>query len=80
MSEWPGAVITMQEPNKFEVEGMYAASKKGGEFLESLGQTDLAQLDQDQWMSFIETIVRTYENTCMALYSPNGEAPFPPVE
>jgi hypothetical protein len=80
MTEWPEAVIKMQEPNKFEIQGMYAASEKGGAFLDTIGKTDLAQLSEDQWMQFIETIVRSYEEMCMSLYSPNGEPPFPPVE
>ena len=75
MAEWPGAVVKMRDPNQAEIEGMIAGGDAGGAFLESIGKTDLAALDFDQWMSFVETVIRTYEKTCLSLYTNGGEDP-----
>ena len=80
LETWPGAKVKMKEPNSFEIEGMYAASDIGGAYLEGIGKTDLVSMSQDEWMTFIERIVRGYEEKCMELYSPNGEIPFPPAD
>ena len=80
LATWPGAVVTMQEPNSYEVEGLYAGSAKGGEYLESIGKTDLAMLSEAEWMCFIESVVRGYEHKTMQLYSPNGEMPMGPPD
>lgn len=55
----------MMQPNQdhIEIESMYAASDKAGAYLDSIGQTDLAKLTSAQWMTFIETIIRTFETT-----------------
>jgi hypothetical protein len=72
MATWPGAVITMKEPNEIEIQGMMEAAAVGGEYLDSIGQSDLATLTEDQYMTFVERIVRTYEERCMYLYC-NGD-------
>jgi len=46
---------TPNEQNAFE-----AASQTAGEYLESLGKTDLAQLEREEWESLIESIVTGY--------------------
>ncbi len=74
---WPGAVVKMKEPNKFEIEGMYEGAARGGEYLETIGKTDVATMTEDQWMSFIEVVVRGYEEKTMELY---GDPPFAPVD
>lgn len=55
----------MMQPNQdhIEIESMYAASDAGGAYLERIRQTDLANLDNRQWMTFIETIIREFETT-----------------
>ena len=63
MSTWPGAVIVMQDQDHIEIESMYAASDAGGAYLEKIGQTDLTQMDNRQWMTFIETVIREFETT-----------------
>ena len=75
MAEWPGAVLKMRDPNQAEIEGMLKGSEAGGAFLESIGKTDLATLTYDEWMSFIEKVIRTYEKTCLDLYTNGGEDP-----
>ena len=39
------------------------ASDAGGAYLEKIGQTDLSNLNNRQWMTFIETIIREFETT-----------------
>lgn len=67
----------MKPPNRYEIEGMYAASETGGAYLEYIGQTDLAKLSEEHWMTFLEKAIRAYEERCMLLY---GDPPFPPVD
>ena len=76
METFPGATIKMQEPNSYEIAGIMEAGAVGGEFLDKLGKSDLATLSGDEYLSFIETVVRAYESTCMKLY---GDPPCPPV-
>lgn len=80
LATWPGAVITMKEPNVFEIEGMMEAGAVGGEYLDAIGKTDLATLTPDEYMGFVEKVIRTYEERCMLLYcGPDGDMPFPPA-
>ena len=44
----------------------------GGEYLDSIGKTDLATLSADEWMTFIESIITGYHDK---LYS-NENPPF----
>ena len=61
MATWPGAVIKMQDKNQIELESMHAAADKGGAYLDEIGQTDLAELTHEQWMTFIKTVIREFE-------------------
>jgi hypothetical protein len=56
-------MIHDQDQDHIEIESMYAASDAGGAYLDKIGQTDLAKLDQRQWMTFVETIIREFETT-----------------
>lgn len=78
MAEWPGAVITMKEPNEIEIQGMMEAGAVGGEYLEMIGKSDLASLSEDEYMSFIERVIRTYEERCMFLYCDGDPVNNPP--
>ena len=53
----------MQDQDHIEIESMYAASDAGGAYLDEIGQTDLTQMDNRQWMTFIETVIREFETT-----------------
>ena len=53
----------MQDQDHIEIESMYAASDKAGAYLDEIGQTDLANLNERQWMTFIETVIREFETT-----------------
>ena len=53
----------MQDQDHIEIESMYAASDAGGAYLDEIGQTDLTQMDNRQWMTFIETVIHEFETT-----------------
>jgi hypothetical protein len=50
----------MIDPTPNERAAMAQGSAMGGEYLDSLGKTDLAQLSIDEWQIFIEAIVTGY--------------------
>lgn len=56
-------MIQDQDQDRIAIESMYAASDAGGAYLDKIGQTDLAKLDNRQWMTFIETVIREFETT-----------------
>ncbi|NOG73741.1 DUF6511 domain-containing protein [Roseicella sp. DB1501] len=41
-------------------EAMIFAGAMVGEYLESIGQTDLAKLDAEQWQTFLEVVCLNY--------------------
>jgi hypothetical protein len=77
IQEWPGATVTMREPTEIEINGIMEAGAVGGEFLDGLGKTDLAVLSPDEYLSFVEKVIRAYENRCMSLYT-KGDPNEPP--
>jgi len=50
----------MVDPTPNEQEALDAASRTAGEYLESVGKTDLAQLEVQEWESLIESVVTGY--------------------
>jgi hypothetical protein len=48
------------DPTDLEIQAMQAASEMAGEYLESIGKTDLATLEYDEWMTFIEVVCTTF--------------------
>lgn len=50
----------MIDPTKNEIAAMEYASKMAGEVIEEHGQTDMAQMTVNQWMTLIEVIVTGY--------------------
>lgn len=50
----------MIDPTAHEIEAMEHAGAMGGEYLDSLGKTDLAKLSQDEWRTLIEVICGGY--------------------
>lgn len=57
----------MIDPSPREIEALEAASPVAGEYLDSLGKTDLADLSRDEWMTFIEVIVTAYQDSLRSL-------------
>jgi len=50
----------MIDPTPNEQDALEAGAESGGAYLDSLGQTDLAQLSVEDWQAFIEIIVTAY--------------------
>ena len=50
----------MIDPTANETAAMVEGGKAGGAYLDSLGQTDLAQLTEEEWDTFVEVIVTGY--------------------
>ena len=69
---WPGATTNiigghaLIDANEHEMAAMANAAERGGEFIESTGQTDMAQWSAEQWHQFIEVICGGYVDGLMA--------------
>jgi hypothetical protein len=50
----------MVDPNEHELAAMAAASDRAGEYIESLGVSDMAQWTGQQWSQFIEVVCGGY--------------------
>lgn len=50
----------MIDPTENEIAAIQAASQPAGEYLESLGRTDLAALEEAEWLTFLEVVVTAY--------------------
>jgi hypothetical protein len=50
----------MIDPTDFEREAMEHAGNQGGEYLESIGKTDLAKLTADEWATFTNCVCSGY--------------------
>ena len=50
----------MIDPTPNETAAMVEGGKAGGEYLESLGRTELALLTEHEWDTFVEAIVTGY--------------------
>jgi hypothetical protein len=68
----------MVDPTEHEVAAMRAASPVAGEYVESLGKTDLAAFSADEWLMLIEVIVIAYTDTLRDLTNDDGEVEAPP--
>ena len=51
---------TMVDPTDREIEGMQHAAAIGGEYLDSIAKTDLADLAQEEYMTFVEVVITGY--------------------
>ena len=51
---------SLVDPTDNEVDAIMAASEPAGEYLESLGETDLAKLSEENWLTLLEVIVTAY--------------------
>jgi hypothetical protein len=50
----------MIDPTASEIAAIEAASDPAGEYIESLGRTDMASWSRDEWLGFIECVVTGY--------------------
>ena len=52
----------MVDPDEHEIAAIEAASPMAGEYLESIGMTDLAVLTEAEWMTLLEVVVTAYQD------------------
>ena len=50
----------MTDPTELEVTAIEYAGDTSGEYLDSIGKTDLASLSRDEYMTFVECIVTNF--------------------
>jgi hypothetical protein len=68
----------MIDPTQHELEAMIEASQAAGEFIESIGITDLAEWSGDDWTRLIEAVVTTYTDKLRELATPRRPEDFEP--
>ena len=59
----------MIDPNKHEVNALAAASRSGGEYIESIAKTDLAAFNEAEWSTLIEVLVTAFQDHLRIAYS-----------
>lgn len=52
----------MVDPDEHEIAAIAAASPMPGEYLESIGKTDLAVLTESEWLTLLEVIITAYQD------------------
>ena len=57
----------MIDPSPNEREAMRAGGEAAGEYLESLGKSDLATLTVEEWLTLIEAVITGYSDRLRAL-------------
>lgn len=50
------------DPDEHETAAIAAASPMAGEYLESIGTTDLAALSEAEWLTLLEVVVTAYQD------------------
>jgi len=58
------------DPTEAEVAAIHATVEPVGQFLDAIGQTDLAQLSEEDFLTFIEVVVSAYQENLHAITSP----------
>jgi hypothetical protein len=72
---WPSARILgkasyMIDPTAREIRAIELASDPAGEYIDSLGKTDMAAWDESEWYTFLEVVITGYQD---GLVSSNNE-------
>lgn len=57
----------MNDLDELQQKALEFSSDQAGAFLESLGQTDLAQLSREQWIEFLQIVVCRYQDKLVSL-------------
>lgn len=57
----------MIDPTEQEIEAIQAASEPAGEYLESIGKTDLATMTEEEWLTLLEVVVTAFSDKMAAL-------------
>lgn len=59
----------------FEQRAIELAGQKAGDYLDEIGKTDLAELDQTEWRLFLNTVIRSFGDGIRTEVE-SGKAPF----
>lgn len=59
----------MIDPKKHEITALREASAAGGEYVESLGRTDLASFTEHEWSVLIEVVVTAFQDHLRTAYA-----------
>jgi hypothetical protein len=60
----------MVDPDEHEQAAIAAASPMAGEYLESIGKTDLEMLTEVEWLTLLEVVVTAYQDALVRLMEP----------
>ena len=63
----------MIDPTPNEKAAFVRGGEMGGEYLDSIGKTDLEMLNPDEWLTFIEAVVTGYCDSLRALAARDAE-------
>jgi hypothetical protein len=50
----------MIDPTEHEIAAIEASSEPAGQYIESLGRTDMATWSRNEWLEFLECVVTGY--------------------
>ena len=59
----------MIDPNKHEVNALAAASRMGGEYIDSIAKNDLASWSEHEWVTLIDVVVTAFQDHLRNAYS-----------
>ena len=59
----------MIDPNEHEAAALRQASAVGGEYIESLGRSDLAQWSAQEWATLIDVVVTAFQDHLREAYT-----------
>lgn len=59
----------MINPNIHEKNALADAGTQGGEYVESLGKTDLATWTPEEWTTFIDLVVTQFQDSLRTAYA-----------
>lgn len=60
----------MQDPTEHEIAAMMFGAQMGGEYLDSIGKTDLGALSEDEYMTFIECVITGFTDKLAEMNKP----------
>lgn len=59
----------MINPNQHETEALAAAGRTGGEYVESIGKTDLCTWSEQEWATLIDLVVTAFQDSLRTAYA-----------
>ncbi len=63
LNKWLNKGVTkVMDATQRELDNVREAGAVGGEYLESIGKFDLSALSEDEWMTFLQAVIGTYND------------------